>query len=78
MLTPLCLIHSLERLLFRNAGPAALRRAVKPLYFATLGVTVALSFFGQQVISGAPDPEAMMTEPIEAQRSYACLLPLIG
>jgi hypothetical protein len=51
---------------------------MKPVYLAAVGVTVALSFFGQQVISGAPDPEAMMTEPIEAQRSYACLLPLIG
>jgi hypothetical protein len=65
-------------LLFRNAGPAALRRAMKPVYLAAVGVTVALSFFGRQVISGAPDPEAMMTEPIEAQRSYACLLPMIG
>ena len=65
-------------MLFRNAGPAALRRAMKPVYLAAVGVTVALSFFGRQVISGAPDPEAMMTEPIEAQRSYACLLPMIG
>ena len=60
-----------------RAGRVAVRG--ETFVFRDIGCdSCTVLFFGQQVISGAPDPEAMMTEPIEAQRSYACLLALIG